>query len=445
MKRARAGSISGRLRSASDLEEKGLIDKSQKGVLKDLIISGDEELQAALDLYESGDPSRLTTLMQNGLLDKPDSLDLLADLDIGFLSVDLRDNPKDSEVGIFGDDMSALASSVTSIGNSAGTAHEFIKGSTPGTSGAFGFLQQPPPSQVHHPPLQSSGLRNSSAEASVQPTPLPTPPTTAPSTSAAAAAASSTTTTATTTASAVTPDLTSLHHCGATGEGNAKVKQEPAAERTGSPANPALVPDGTDVVFDLGDMDFDATFESQYDHGMAQELEGVDMKHHHDHHDRSRGNSMGGDELMGMQNVGFSPSFSPQFQFAFTPDDSSNLDFGVGLKDELRDLEDFRADKKKPPAPEPTESVQIQQPAAARYQKPKASAVPEENQYVGAYSPESRKKRIERFLEKRSRRVWTKTVKYDVRKNFADTRMRVKGRFVKKEDEALLRELMALT
>jgi hypothetical protein len=33
-KRHRAGSISGRLRAASDLEECGLIDKSQKGVLK---------------------------------------------------------------------------------------------------------------------------------------------------------------------------------------------------------------------------------------------------------------------------------------------------------------------------------------------------------------------------------------------------------------------------
>jgi hypothetical protein len=33
-KRHRAGSISGRLRTASDLEECGLIDKNQKGVLK---------------------------------------------------------------------------------------------------------------------------------------------------------------------------------------------------------------------------------------------------------------------------------------------------------------------------------------------------------------------------------------------------------------------------
>jgi hypothetical protein len=65
--------------------------------------------------------------------------------------------------------------------------------------------------------------------------------------------------------------------------------------------------------------------------------------------------------------------------------------------------------------------------------------------WIGAYSPESRTVRIERFLEKRNHRVWTKTVKYDVRKNFADSRLRVKGRFVKKEDELLMRELMSLT
>jgi len=64
--------------------------------------------------------------------------------------------------------------------------------------------------------------------------------------------------------------------------------------------------------------------------------------------------------------------------------------------------------------------------------------------YIGAYSPEQRKSRIERFIEKRSRRVWTKKVKYDVRKNFADSRLRVKGRFVKKEDEEIMRELMTI-
>ncbi|KAF1779120.1 CCT domain [Phytophthora cactorum] len=55
------------------------------------------------------------------------------------------------------------------------------------------------------------------------------------------------------------------------------------------------------------------------------------------------------------------------------------------------------------------------------------------------------RKRIEKFLDKRQKRVWRKEVKYDVRKNFADSRLRVKGRFVKKEDEQLLRELLSFT
>jgi hypothetical protein len=42
-------------RAASDLEEIGMIDKNQKGLIKDLIISGDHTLQAALDKYEKGD------------------------------------------------------------------------------------------------------------------------------------------------------------------------------------------------------------------------------------------------------------------------------------------------------------------------------------------------------------------------------------------------------
>ena len=65
--------------------------------------------------------------------------------------------------------------------------------------------------------------------------------------------------------------------------------------------------------------------------------------------------------------------------------------------------------------------------------------------WVGAYSPDSRKMRINRFMEKRNHRVWVKKVKYDVRKSFADTRFRVKGRFVKIEDKMLMRDLISLT
>lgn len=68
-----------------------------------------------------------------------------------------------------------------------------------------------------------------------------------------------------------------------------------------------------------------------------------------------------------------------------------------------------------------------------------------DTKYIGSYSPEARRKRIERFLEKRKHRVWSKKVDYDVRKNFANSRLRVKGRFVKKEDEELLCQLMSFT
>ena len=37
------------------------------------------------------------------------------------------------------------------------------------------------------------------------------------------------------------------------------------------------------------------------------------------------------------------------------------------------------------------------------------------NHMIGAYSPRSRRRRIERFLEKRQQRVWTKKTQYNVR------------------------------
>lgn len=87
---------------------------------------------------------------------------------------------------------------------------------------------------------------------------------------------------------------------------------------------------------------------------------------------------------------------------------------------------------------------------------------PSLSKFIGAYSKESRRERIAKFIEKRDRRVWTKKVKYDVvstrlpltlsvllpwcctlqRKNFADSRVRVKGRFVKKEAEDVLRQML---
>ena len=67
-----------------------MISREQKGILKDLIISGqDNELQHALDMYEQGDVTMLETMLQSGALSNTamSDIDLLGDLDLDFLNV----------------------------------------------------------------------------------------------------------------------------------------------------------------------------------------------------------------------------------------------------------------------------------------------------------------------------------------------------------------------
>lgn len=85
-------SISGRLRSASDLEDTGVISREQKAILKDLIIAGDNTVQSAIDKYEAGDTSALEDMIKSGaLLVRPTDVDLLSDLDLDFLNVHVDD------------------------------------------------------------------------------------------------------------------------------------------------------------------------------------------------------------------------------------------------------------------------------------------------------------------------------------------------------------------
>jgi len=66
-------------------------------------------------------------------------------------------------------------------------------------------------------------------------------------------------------------------------------------------------------------------------------------------------------------------------------------------------------------------------PAALKPRVPYAHAKP-----VGTLSVEERRRKIDRYLEKRSRRSYCKKVWYACRKRVADARIRVKGRFVPK-------------
>lgn len=57
------------------------------------------------------------------------------------------------------------------------------------------------------------------------------------------------------------------------------------------------------------------------------------------------------------------------------------------------------------------------------------------NGRIGIYTPDERAAVIERFKSKRGRRVWNKKIRYGCRKNLADRRLRIKGRFVKREEQ----------
>mmetsp|Transcript_25606 Transcript_25606/g.53474 ORF Transcript_25606/g.53474 Transcript_25606/m.53474 type:complete len:607 (+) Transcript_25606:183-2003(+) len=58
------------------------------------------------------------------------------------------------------------------------------------------------------------------------------------------------------------------------------------------------------------------------------------------------------------------------------------------------------------------------------------------NGRIGIYTPAERAAIIQKFNAKRARRVWNKKIRYNCRKNLADRRMRVKGRFVKRSVES---------
>ena len=56
---------------------------------------------------------------------------------------------------------------------------------------------------------------------------------------------------------------------------------------------------------------------------------------------------------------------------------------------------------------------------------------------IGIYTPEERRRVLEKFHRKRRRRSFAKKIRYNCRKNLADKRIRIKGRFVKLSPEEM--------
>ncbi|KAK1734813.1 CCT domain-containing protein [Skeletonema marinoi] len=355
-------SISGRLRSMSDLEDNGVISRDQKALLKDLIIAGDSSVQGAIDKYESGDTSALEEMIKSGaLLARSSDVDLLGDLDLDFLNV--------------GDDTDMMFGDM-----------EGMEGNDHAQSAAGGGV--PIAGEVSRDsvePIQFSRVSRARGDSI---------------------------------------DDINLHRM-----------------RANSLALPGFLLDGANP---------DDAFGQWLDQNVTTS--------------QQRQNSSECDALMGGKNskkntataTNNSKSKAGQTKTKKDKKDSSPPTKKKDRKPYTRKKDKAESSKKKGDGKDDDEPKEVQ----SGLGRPRSMSDPNltvrldehglldvkgPEGWVGAYSPTSRELRINKFLAKRNHRVWVKKVKYDVRKNFADSRLRVKGRFVKKEDEMLMRELMSLS
>lgn len=523
-KRQRSGSVSGRLRSASDLEEKGLIDKNQKGILKDLIICGDEELQQALDQYDAGNPEVLETMIKSGALQNkavPD-LDLLGDLDLDFLTVtDLGEGAVEPEHRD-GPGMYSLPA-----------AHKEapLQQYNPQTSAqslpamaqrppAYGVKRRQASDVTHNRPNAKNmvspethddgigelefmgGLSDTEGDADYY----------------AAAAAD-------TAASSVIPQQQQQAPNEKSGKNRHCTFQHlppPSAANDNRSRSNSTFSFGNAGNRSRANSLFSALINdpkssnSENHQELGRWMDRVPVNDHSTSaasaalvttDDGPHTSSTPATRSAVSKPIPI-PAAKPEPKLTPNPEpmttstqpkkkgrrksDSAAMDrkLKAKLKQELaeqkrKEKQDKREQREREKqekrearlaAKEEKKKLKDQKKAAAAAAqameedekpvhvpgsgRPRSMSDPNfktsrdefglmeierPEGWVGAYSPESRKVRIEKFLAKRHQRVWTKTVKYDVRKNFADSRLRVKGRFVKKEDEMLMRDLMSMT
>jgi len=456
-KRARAGSfstISGRLRSMSDLETRGIIDRKQKGILKDLIISGDDALQKAIDKYEGGDTSALESMIKSGALQSKNTsdIDLLGDLDLDFLSMKSE----------FGTDVPHIASKAIPIpGMNVGmNIHQSNNNSFPNSRASTPSVGAPPPIEADIGQGSSyDGINDLDFNADYGASTVNAPATFVPQE---------------TTSSRIQIPVT-------TQSGPPKKRTDSIADLYRSRANSLAFgilldePGADDPVGRWMDL--------ETPQGGAISNESRPLKKRVSSqvidangglyiiNDNNRANERMDTSNMTKAEIAAMKRKEREEKKALREAEKALKDAEKLAKREKkqRDAQLKKANKASKKNKK-NESGKKRKDEGSDYDEPmivisgtgRPRSLSDPNltigldvnglmhlegppDWVGAYSPESRKIRIERFLAKRHHRVWVKKVKYDVRKNFADSRLRVKGRFVKKADEMLMRDLMSLT
>ena len=412
-------SVSGRLRSASDLEDRGIIDRAQKGIIKDLIISGDDALQSALDRYEKGDKSELENMIKSGRLQSYQSgdgpqgssnIDILGDLDLDFLTVG------DDLGGIIGHmDMDeapnndAAAAAAAAVAAAAGPNHP---GAPTDGIGDLDFNADYSGSAEHYD-LPASGSHGGQHPA---PGGL-----------------------------GIQAGLTSQN------QGDGRWRANSLAFGGLLNETPVQTPSAYSNWMDdpsaaVGEITLDANGDLVMVGG-GKSLTNLTKKQERELKKAAKEKEKREKKLKKEQEKKARAEEKARRRSLSPKRDKNKSRRSLSPKSGRNEVDDNDDDVSKEPTPsglglprsmsDPNLRVGLDKDGLLCVDAPEG--------WVGAYSPDSRKIRIERFLAKRQHRVWTKKVKYDVRKNFADSRLRVKGRFVKKEDELLMRDLMSLT
>jgi hypothetical protein len=483
------------------LEEKGVIDREQKGILKDLIISGDNDLQDALDHYEQGDPSVLESMIRGGTLNNraASDIDLLGDLDLDFLTMH-DDHLGEQAIQEILQQQASSQPKQTSLARPNDNSNRPMQlppslptpGQLPETTGTN--TTNCPPSTVSPFTIGSDGIGELEFDGDYVATGGSV---NVPAHLEQAMLQNQSNNYRSRSNSTYSTDLQFSHPAGGGNQNNNYRSRSNSTFSTDlqfSHSAAGGYRSRSNSIFSIEQANRDRSNslfsaligqeqqqdQTSTDYGRWMEARSTEPSH----------GQMGGLRVAKPSRRASAPSILTMMLSASSEipdnemddsdmDDSENETSQEALtpkqvraeekrrekleKKETRDREKLEKKEKreqvkllkqkKVEAEEKEEYV----PGSGRPRSmsdPNLRSMVDANGllhvdrpdgWIGAYSPESRKVRIDRFLQKRNHRVWTKTVKYDVRKNFADSRLRVKGRFVKKEDELMMRELMSLT